>query len=53
MSPDNVQGTKPAAINDVYTALLALALVAVLSTTVFMVLKCMSEYGSVFRIAKP
>ena len=52
MSPD-IQSGKAAGISDVYTALLALALVAVLSTTVFMVIKCMSEYGSVFQIAKP
>jgi hypothetical protein len=49
MSPD----AKPAFFSDIYTALLALTFVVVLGTAVFMVVKCMTEYGTIFAIAKP
>lgn len=54
MSPDaNVRSGKLAVFSDVYTALLALTFVVVLGTAIFMVIKCMNEYGTVFAIAKP
>ncbi len=54
MSPEaNVRSGKPAIFSDVYTALLALSFVVVLGTAVYMVIKCMTEYGTIFTVAKP
>jgi len=54
MSPDsNVRAGKAAFFSDVYTALLALTLLVVLGTAVFMVIKCITEYDTIFTIAKP
>jgi hypothetical protein len=54
MSADNnIRTGKPAAFNDVYTALLALTFAVVLGTAVFLVFKCLSEYGTIFTIVKP
>jgi uncharacterized membrane protein len=49
----NIRTGKPAVFSDVYTALLALAFAVVLSTAIFMMVKCMSEYGTLFAIARP
>ncbi len=49
MSPDN----KLAAFSDIYTGLLALTFVVVLSTAIFLAIKCTTEYGSFISIAKP
>jgi hypothetical protein len=54
MSPDgNLRTGKPEALNDIYTALLAVTLVVILGTAVFMAIKCMTEYGTIFTIARP
>jgi hypothetical protein len=54
MSPEISPKTgKLAAFSDIYTALLALAFVVVFSTAVFLAIKCTTEYGSAFSIAKP
>jgi hypothetical protein len=54
MSPDNqVRTGRPAFFNDIYTALLALTVAVVLGTVIFLAVKCMTEYGTVFKIAKP
>jgi hypothetical protein len=49
MSPDN--NPKPgrlASFSDVYTGLLALTFVVVLSTAIYLAIKCTTEYGSIF-----
>lgn len=38
--------------SDVYTAILALASLAVLSTALFVAVKCMMYYGTLFSIAQ-
>jgi hypothetical protein len=40
------------ASSDVYTAILALASLTVLSTAVFVAVKCSSFYGTLFSIAQ-
>ena len=39
------------AVNDLYTALLALAVGAVLATAVFVAVKCIMDYGTIFKVA--
>ncbi|NLW82988.1 MAG: hypothetical protein GXY41_01075 [Phycisphaerae bacterium] len=41
-----------AATSDVYTAILALASLTVLSTAVYVALKCWMYYGTLFSIAQ-
>ncbi len=54
MSPEiNPGSRKMDAFSDVYTALLALTFVVILSTAVYLAIKCATEYGSIFGIAKP
>ncbi|HSV27712.1 MAG TPA: hypothetical protein VLH60_07450 [Sedimentisphaerales bacterium] len=54
MNPEpNVRTGKPAVFSDIYTALLALALAVVVGTAVFMVIKCLTEYDTIFVAAKP
>jgi hypothetical protein len=42
-----------AVFSDIYTSLLALTFLAIFGTAVFLAVKCASEYGSIFTIAKP
>jgi hypothetical protein len=53
MADNSIRTGKPAAFNDIYTALLALTVAVVLGTAVFLVFKCLSDYGTLFAIAKP
>ena len=54
MSPDNIARTgRPAIFSDIYTALLALTAAVILGTVIFLVVKCMTEYGTIFKVAKP
>jgi hypothetical protein len=46
----NPNGSKPAASSNVYTAILALAFAAILATAVFVALKCLAQYGTIFSI---
>ena len=45
----NVKNSAP---NDVYTALIASALVVSIATAAFVAIRCYSLYGSVFKIFK-
>ena len=36
---------------DLYTAILALATFAVVATTLFVVIKCLTDYGTIFKVA--
>jgi hypothetical protein len=38
------------AVSDVYTAVLALATLSVIATSVYVAMKCMQEYGTIFAI---
>jgi len=44
--PDNVVG------NDVYTAVLALAVLSVIAAAAYVAMKCMQEYGTILSIVK-
>jgi hypothetical protein len=51
MSPEGqVRVGKVAAANNVYTALLGLACLAVLATLAFVALQCYSQYDTIFKI---
>jgi len=41
---------KITAVSDVYTAILALATLAVIAASVFVALKCWGDYGTLFEI---
>lgn len=43
-----MRGQKPAPINNLYTALIGLTLLAVLATTVFVAYTCHTQYGKIF-----
>jgi hypothetical protein len=54
MSPEiNPRTGKLAAFSDIYTALLAVTFLVVFSTAIFLAVKCTTEYGSIFSIARP
>jgi hypothetical protein len=38
------------AVSDIYTALLALATLSVIAASVYVAMKCMQEYGAIFKI---
>ena len=40
------------AVNNLYTALLALATFAVAATAIFVAVKCLSDYGTIFRVVE-
>ncbi len=44
--PDNAAG------NDVYTGILALAVLSVIASSVYVAMKCMQEYGTILSIVK-
>lgn len=44
------RGGKPKVINNVYTALLALAFCAILATAAFVAFKCYTQYGTFFTL---
>jgi hypothetical protein len=48
MSPSR----KTIAPNNLYTALLALALGVVVATTIFIAVKCYTDYGTIFKIVE-
>ena len=51
MSPDVPnRSVKVSASNNVYTAILALAFLAVLATAALVAYKCYSQYGTFFKI---
>jgi hypothetical protein len=51
MSPDaQIRSTKPAAMSNLYTALLAVAFGVVLATAVFVAVKCYFIYETLFKI---
>ena len=51
MSPEGqVRGGKAAAANNVYTALLGLAFLAVLATLAFVAIRCYGQYDTIFKI---
>jgi hypothetical protein len=51
MSPEApVRGTKPEAISNLYTIVLALAFGVVLATAAFVAYKCYFDYGTLFTI---
>lgn len=53
MSPDGqTRGAKPAAFNNLYTVILALALGVVLATAALVTYKCYSQYGTIFTVPK-
>ena len=41
---------KVIAISDVYTAVLAIATGTVIATAVFVAIKCLADYGTIFKI---
>jgi hypothetical protein len=51
MSPEApAHGTKPEAISNLYTIILALAFGVVLATAAFVAYKCYFDYGTLFTI---
>jgi hypothetical protein len=51
MSPDGqIRGGKPAASDNLYTVILALACAVVLATAAFVGYKCYFQYGTIFTI---
>ena len=51
MSPEGqVRGRKIMALNNLYTAILALAMGIVVATIIFVVYKCYFQYDTVFTI---
>jgi len=47
---EQIRGKKIKALNNLYTAILALALGIVFATAVFVTLKCYFQYGTIFKI---
>ncbi|MBE0537057.1 MAG: hypothetical protein IH624_15450 [Phycisphaerae bacterium] len=41
---------KPVSVSDLYTAILALATGVVLTTAIFVAVKCHTDYGEIFTI---
>ncbi len=51
MSPEaQIKGTKPQAMSNLYTVILAVAFAAVLATTAFVAYKCYFDYNTLFTI---
>jgi hypothetical protein len=51
MSPEaQIRGTKPEAMSNLYTALLAVAFGVMLVTAAFVAYKCYFDYGTLFQI---
>ena len=51
MSPDGQRrGGKPAAPNNLYTVILALAFCIVLATAALVAYKCYFQYGTIFKV---
>jgi hypothetical protein len=51
MSPAaQVRGKKITASDNLYTAILAVAFLAVLATAVFVAYQCYSQYGTIFKV---
>ena len=51
MSPEaQIRSAKPAAMSNLYTALLAVAFGIVLATAVFVAVKCYFDYQTLFKI---
>ena len=51
MSPDEqIFGRKPIARDNIYTVLLAMAVAMVVICAIFVVIKCYSQYGTIFTI---
>jgi hypothetical protein len=51
MSPDGQsQGRKIAALSNLYTIILALACGTVLATALFVLYKCLTQYGTFYKI---
>ena len=51
MSPEApIRSTKPEAISNLYTAILALAFAVVLATAAFVAYKCYFDYNTLFTI---
>ena len=51
MSPKaQIRGSKSEPANNIYTALLALAVVVVVATAAFVALTCQNQFGSFFKI---
>jgi uncharacterized membrane protein len=51
MSPEGqTPVAKVAAANNIYTAILALVFCVVLVTAAFVAIKCISQYGTIFKI---
>jgi len=51
MSPDGqISAEKAAVSNNIYTAVLALAFCVVLVTAAFVAFKCISQFGTIFKI---
>jgi hypothetical protein len=48
MSPNG----RRTAVNNLYTAILALATLVVLATAVYVAAKCLSDYGTIFKVAE-
>ena len=48
-----IGGPKVFAYNNIYTAVLALAVAAVVSTAVFVVVECYLQYATIFKIVIP
>ena len=40
------------AVNNFYTALLALATFAVAATAIYVAIKCLSDYGTIFKVVE-
>ena len=40
------------AVNNLYTALLALATFVVAATAIFVAVKCLSDYGTIFKVVE-
>ena len=43
----NIKNSSP---NDIYTALIASALLVSVATAIFVAMRCYTQYGSIFRI---
>ena len=51
MSPEaQIRSTKPAAMSNLYTALLAVAFGVVLATAAFVAVRCYFDYNTLFTI---
>jgi hypothetical protein len=48
MSPNG----RRAAVNNLYTAILALAIFVVGATAIFVAVKCFADYGTIFKVVE-